>query len=190
MPGYVIRHRRHGPPKWTYEKVYSMSIDDNLEWVRWIERFVIGQTDPLKKPDPTAQSIEAYQITEALELGASLIGVEQGWRIYMSPNNVEKTAHYTAFHVGFKERPDHRNCKRAQFSGEPTKVDKYVVGSTNFVKPRPEYEIENQINRINRILTHAKIVGNEKIYSFARRRNEERVLCYPVYHLGFKHKLS
>lgn len=190
MSGNVIWHRRHSPPPWKYEKIYTFSMDDSLEWVRWIERFVVGQTDPTKEPDPDQQNVEAYQIKEAFKMGAQLIGIEQGWRIRKCANNIEKTAQYTAYHMGFDLRPDHRKCKKALFSGEPNKVEKFVVGTTHFLRQRPEYEIENQIHRINRSLAYGRIVGLEKIYTIARRSSQERALCYPVYHLGFKHKLS
>lgn len=189
MPGYVIHHRRHSPPKWKQRKIYTYAIDDSLEWVRWIERFVIGQTDPRQKLDANQQNIETYQLKSALEIGASLIGVEQGWRFCRTARNAEISAHYTAYHVGFSDRPDHRKCSIAQFEGEPNKIEKFVVGSTNFSKSRPEYEIENQIHRINRALTYARIVGHERIITMGHRRDEEKALSYLVYHLGFKHKL-
>lgn len=191
MPSYVIRQRRHSQAKWRYEKVYTLSMDDSLSWVRWIERFVIGSTDPFVAADEEQQAIELYQIKESIEeLGAQIIGIERGWRTHITSDNIEQVAQYTAYHLGFSVRPDHRNCIKAQFKGEHNKSEKFVVGSTNFVKPRKEYEIENQINQINRTLTHARIVGHELNFTFGKCQGKERVLSYLVYHLGFKHTTS
>lgn len=186
----VIGHQIHTPLPWKYERTYCLNSNDDLKWVRWIDRFPIGQIDPFKKLNEKERCSKIDKLVTALEHG-NLIGLEKAHKI-ANYNNREYDCKFMAYHVGYDHRPDQRSSSYAKSIKEHLSIEKIVVGSTHHLSPQSESHIKCQIKRMNTLLTHANIVGFEQNQTRAYRiyRDEGDLISYLVYHLGFKHKIS
>jgi len=80
-----------------------MSIDDSLDWVRWIEKYTIGITHPLKLKNKDSERKELIKLNDALRYG-KIIGIERNFTIAKFGNK-EIITEYMVYHVGFKHRP-------------------------------------------------------------------------------------
>lgn len=186
----VIRHQVHTPLPWKYERTYCLNLNDDLRWVRWIDRFPIGQTDPLKQFNEEERCLKIDKLITALEHG-NLIGLEKAHRIVVY-NGRSYDCRFMAYHVGYANRPDHRSSSYAKSIENYSIIEKTVVGSTHHLSPKSESHIKCQIKRINTMLTHANIVGFEQNQTKAYKSSNDEgdLISYLVYHLGFKHKVS
>lgn len=102
MPS-VIRSCKRKPYK-EIDRFYTMIIDENIGWVKHVEKFIVGNSHPLKLKSEAQHQKDLDALNRALRYG-KMIGYERNY-VVINTGSQELVCAYMVYHVGFKHKPN------------------------------------------------------------------------------------